>query len=144
VDDPTTDVRPENPTVNDQYCSVCKKVERIVLMTMKRHELLPFFRRMQRVSAIFSDMRQDARGLSLERLPHSSVEALLSRVAAERLIPDLKGVRVSVLGANTARQKPLYWQDVRDFWSEFFDKAGGVFVNEEIWRLHSNTLGRGQ
>jgi hypothetical protein len=51
------------------------------------------------VLVIFSDMRQDATGFSLEGLSRSSIEPILTRVEAEQRIPDLKGIRVAVLGA---------------------------------------------
>ena len=83
---------------------------------------------------IFSDMRQDTATLGLEKLSRGSVEPRLARVTAEGLIPSLKNVQVIVLGANAAGQKPSYWQDVRDFWSRVFEKAGAQLEEYSILR----------
>jgi hypothetical protein len=86
------------------------------------------------VLVVFSDMRQDTAALSLERLSRGSVEPMLARVTAEGLVPNLKGLRVIVLGTNTARQRPSYWQNVREFWSKFFEKAEAQLKEYSILR----------
>lgn len=86
------------------------------------------------VLVIFSDMRHDTAALTLEphRLPPTA--ALLATVKRQRLLADLRGVQVSVLGADAAGRTIGEWQAVRDFWVAYFREAGAVLKNYTVLR----------
>jgi hypothetical protein len=68
---------------------------------------------------IFSDMRENAGNLKPENLRPRDVHCTLAKFAQGRLLPDLKGVEVYVLGADNAGKSVAYWTALRDFWAEF-------------------------
>ena len=87
-----------------------------LLVASERLNQLPATRR---VLVIFSDMRHDTAALTLE--PHRLLPtaALLATVKRQRLLADLHGVQVSVLGADAAGRTIGEWRAVRDFWAGY-------------------------
>ncbi len=78
---------------------------------------------------VFSDMRHVTRGLNLE-LPHIvAADTLLATAARRRLIANLPGVTVHVLGADAEGMPVAAWDDLRRFWGAYFKKAGANLVS---------------
>jgi hypothetical protein len=74
---------------------------------------------------ILSDMRHEATGVNLEAPRVVPIDSALAKVDKARLIANLQGVEIYVLGVDAARRHVAYWQSLRDFWVAYFQKAGG-------------------
>ncbi len=96
-----------------------------LLLTERQFAAFPNKRR---VLVILSDMKEYAgRGKLNFEDPHTplgraDIDKLLTRLEAERRIPNLAGVKVVVAGART-RDEGRY-RTIRDFWLAYFAKAG--------------------
>jgi hypothetical protein len=86
------------------------------------------------VLAIFSDMRRYTEVLDLERPSTLRPAKAIEGVEKQRLIPNLKGVEVYVLGADAAGKSIGYWQHLRDFWTAYFQKAGASLLCYSVLR----------
>lgn len=86
------------------------------------------------VLVIFSDMRQYTAELDLERPRSIKADVALAAVEKRKLIPDLKGVHVYVLGVDDAAKSLAYWQGLRDFWLAYFKVAGAKVESYSILR----------
>jgi hypothetical protein len=75
------------------------------------------------VLVIFSDMR-DTYDLDLNSATIVPVRAALKQAENNRLIADLKGVEVYVLGVDGAQKEIGYWRSLREFWVVYFKKSG--------------------
>jgi hypothetical protein len=73
---------------------------------------------------IFSDMRQATAELDLERLAVNNTDALLNKATHGSGEPDLSGVEVYALGVDAAGITYDRWRGIRNFWTEYFRKAG--------------------
>jgi len=73
---------------------------------------------------LFSDMRHVTRGLNLEVRRTVPTDTLLTTVARHRLLANLPGVTVYVLGADAEGMPVTAWDDLRQFWTAYFTKAG--------------------
>lgn len=73
---------------------------------------------------VFSDMRQATAGLDLERIAVSNTDALLNKATHDSGEPDLSGVEVYALGVDGAGITYDRWRGIRNFWTEYFGKAG--------------------
>jgi uncharacterized membrane protein len=76
-----------------------------------------------RILAIFSDMRNATRALNLEAPLQDPVPVVLSNLEAQGKIAALAGVTVSVAGANGGGEDLRNWQNARDFWLAYFERA---------------------
>lgn len=85
------------------------------------------------VLVLFSDMRQVTRELNLET-PHTHrVDPLIAAVQARRLIADLSGVTVYVLGANADEKQTIaQWNALKQFWVAYFMRAGAHLTEYSI------------
>ncbi|HEY6351387.1 MAG TPA: hypothetical protein VI636_18440 [Candidatus Angelobacter sp.] len=83
---------------------------------------------------IFSDMRHHTRELDLES--GSSVSAFRRLEGRRRAMPvaSLRGVEVYALGVDGAGKPIAYWQTLRTFWSEYFERAGAVLRGYSVLR----------
>ena len=96
-----------------------------------------FFRvspRYRNVLVIFSDMRQDTLTLDLEHPKVVSASLAMGKAERERLLPDLHGVEVYVLGVDGAGKDIAYWQTLRDFWTAYFKKTGADLESYSVLR----------
>jgi hypothetical protein len=84
---------------------------------------------------IFSDMRENAGNLNLERSRLRDVHFAFTRSAQGRTLPDLKGVEVHVLGADNAGKPLNYWTELRDLWSNYFAKTGAQLKTYTVLRI---------
>lgn len=73
-----------------------------------------------------SDMLEDSPWARFDRmrLDPPTIHALIARLKARRLIPDLQGAQVMVAGAGG--QDAAKYQEVRDFWMAYFKEARAV------------------
>ncbi|PYU64741.1 MAG: hypothetical protein DMG49_25820, partial [Acidobacteria bacterium] len=83
---------------------------------------------------IFSDMRQDTLTLDLEHPKVVSASLAMGKAERERLLPDLHGVEVYVLGVDGAGKDIAYWQTLRDFWTAYFKKTGADLKTYTVLR----------
>ena len=79
-----------------------------------------------KVLVVFSDMRNYSPVLDIETPGRIGVTSALAKVEKAGAIPDLKGVRVLCLGVHGAGKTPFYWQGLKEFWQQFFQKAGAT------------------
>ena len=86
------------------------------------------------VLVIFSDMRQDMPVLDLEHPKVVSASLAISKAERERLLPDLHGIEVYVLGVDGAGKDIAYWQTLRDFWTAYFKKTGANLKTYTVLR----------
>ncbi|MCI0421147.1 MAG: VWA domain-containing protein, partial [Acidobacteria bacterium] len=77
----------------------------------------------RRLLVIFSDMRQTTKELDLERPNVIAIGKALQEVGSLRLIADLRDAEVYVLGVHGAGKSVAYWNDLREFWRGYFQKA---------------------
>jgi hypothetical protein len=76
------------------------------------------------VLVIFSDMRQDTADLNLEAPERFDAKAALVRTEKKGLVARLANVDVYVLGVDNSGKPIAYWDRLREFWFEYFTKAG--------------------
>jgi hypothetical protein len=76
---------------------------------------------------VLSDMRQAKGKYNFEKQPKINTR-LIDEVVNDGLIPSLKSVRVWILGAHAEGVSQVYWMSVRDFWREYFKRAGAELV----------------
>jgi hypothetical protein len=88
----------------------------------------------KRVLVIFSDMRQSAPPLDIERPMVVSTPASLRLVESRHLIADLRGVDVWILGVDAAGKSVEYIRTLRQFWIEYFRKAGATLRSFSMLR----------
>jgi len=83
----------------------------------------------EKMLVIYSDMRNWLKILDIESPDRIAAEKALIKAQNSGLILDLKNVNVYCLGVHSAGKTPIYWQSLKDFWSQYFQKAGvGKFV----------------
>jgi hypothetical protein len=78
----------------------------------------------RKVLVIFSDMRHSTSELDLERPAAVPVREALRRVEQQHLVAHLAGIEVYILGVDGAGKSVAYWNSLRDFWVEYFQRAG--------------------
>jgi hypothetical protein len=88
----------------------------------------------RKILVIFSDMRHHTRDLDLESgcvVP--SMKALLKQ---SKLVPvaPFQRVEVYALGVDGAGKTLLYWQTLKTFWTEYFQKAGAMLRYYSVLR----------
>lgn len=83
---------------------------------------------------VFSDMRQYTAGLDFERIAVSNTDALLNRATHDSGEPDLGGVEVYAFGVDAAGITYDRWRGIRDFWTEYFGKAGATLKAYSVLR----------
>lgn len=81
---------------------------------------------------ILSDMRNTTY-VNLES-PSSIDEKMLVNVEKAGLIPDLKGVKVWVMGVSSCGKDVKYWLSLKKFWEEFFTKSGASLLSFSMER----------
>jgi hypothetical protein len=72
---------------------------------------------------LLSDMRHVGRGFNLER-PFDASALLARRAEEQALVPKLNSVVVWALGVHTAGTDERSWGRLREFWTEYFRRAG--------------------
>jgi len=72
---------------------------------------------------IFSDLRNTAFGLNLER-PLSLLHAQSLLDARHISVADLQGITVDALGVDGAGESTTYWQRLQAFWAEYLRQSG--------------------
>ena len=77
----------------------------------------------RKVVVIYSDMRHVNRELDMETSTTIRFDIALAKAERQKLIPDLKGVEVYVLGADAAGWRMLQWESLKHFWAMYFQKA---------------------
>lgn len=88
----------------------------------------------RKVLIVLSDMRQATSELDLERQPLVSAENALQRLAPKKLLADLAGVEVFLLGVDGAGKSPEYWHSLRSFWMIYFGKCGAAVKRYAVLR----------
>ena len=75
----------------------------------------------RRTLIIYSDMRQSTRELNLEDVKRPPT---LAQVAGTIQIADLRAVHVQILGVDGAGTLTAFWQELQEFWLEYFRTSG--------------------
>jgi hypothetical protein len=88
----------------------------------------------RKVLIILSDMRQATRTLDLEHQTMIQVHVALQQIANRKLLADLHGVDISILGADGTGKSVDYWQSLREFWTAYFSRAGADLKTYSILR----------
>ncbi len=73
---------------------------------------------------VFSDMRQSTAGLDFEHIAVGNTDILINKATQNSGEPDLSGVEAYALGVDAAGITYDRWRDIRNFWTEYFRKAG--------------------
>ena len=76
------------------------------------------------VLIIYSDMRHVNSELDLETPDVIHVNAIMATVERRKLLANLTGVSVYVLGADAGGRRPAQWEALKQFWTAYFGKAG--------------------
>ncbi len=69
-------------------------------------------------------MRQDTADLNLETPEKLDSKAAVMKTETKGLIARLENVEVYVLGVDNAGKPLAYWNNLRQYWLEYFKKAG--------------------
>lgn len=88
----------------------------------------------RKLLVIYSDMLHVTRYLDLETKADISAGSALAKVAQEKLLPNLNGIEVHVLGATASRRDAGQWDRTRQFWTAYFAKAGASLASYSILR----------
>jgi len=88
----------------------------------------------RKMLVIFSDMRHDTASINLETAHVLSTDRLLAVVEKQKLFADLQGAEVYALGVDSAGKPHVYWSSLRDFWREYFRRAGATLKAYSILR----------
>lgn len=75
---------------------------------------------------VFSDMRNSADGIDLERPSTVPIQEALRQAERQDLVAPLSGVDVYVLGVDGEGKSVAYWQSLKHFWEAYFRKTGAV------------------
>ncbi|MGO9642360.1 MAG: hypothetical protein ACLP1Y_13775 [Candidatus Acidiferrales bacterium] len=86
------------------------------------------------VLVIFSDMRQETADLDLETPATFDAEAAIVKTEKKLLIAHLVTVEVYVLGVDNAGKPLAYWNRLREYWIEYFKKAGAHVESYSVLR----------
>jgi MFS family permease len=86
--------------------------------------------RQRKILVLYSDMRHVTPALNLESPAHISVA--LATVENVRLLTNLSGVEVFVLGADAAGANVSQWESLKQFWTTYFKKAGATLSGYSI------------
>ena len=81
------------------------------------------------VLVIYSDMRHVDADLDLETPAVIHVDALMVDVERRKLLPNLAGAMVYVLGADAAGERIAQWEGLKEFWTAYFKKAGAHLID---------------
>ncbi len=69
-------------------------------------------------------MRQATAELDLERIAVNNTDTLINKATHNSGEPNLNGVEVDALGVDAAGITYDRWRGIRNFWTEYFTKAG--------------------
>jgi hypothetical protein len=86
----------------------------------------------KKVLVIYSDMRQNTQELDLESPRQVSSFSVLASLCGP--LPALRGVEVSVMGADDARRTNAYWNSLQQFWAAYYLRAGANLRQYSILR----------
>lgn len=89
---------------------------------------------MKKVLVILSDMRHEAFGVNLESPGMIDGAEMIKRVERSGLIAELEDAEVHITGAVAPGKLPAYWQSLRRFWRQYFDKAGAALSTFAVTR----------
>jgi len=80
----------------------------------------------KKILVVYSDMRHVTGGLNLEA-PHTvRVDSMIATVQKRKLLTDLTGVTVYILGADAGGRQVAEWESLHKFWITYFQKAGAT------------------
>jgi hypothetical protein len=88
---------------------------------------------------IFSDMRQSTKELDLDSRPPQR-RSLAHEHRSHIILADLGGVHVYALGVDGEGKPIAVWQDLRQFWYEYFQATGASLCEFSIFRDVSNPI----
>jgi len=88
----------------------------------------------RKLLVIFSDMRHSTNDIDLERPATIPVREALRRVEQQHLLAHLTGIEIYVLGVDGAGKSVAYWNSLRDFWLEYFQRAGADLKTYSVLR----------
>jgi hypothetical protein len=88
----------------------------------------------RKVLVILSDMRNETAAINLESPSVIAVNRFLAKAEKNRLLADLPGVEVYVLGVDSAGKTVSYWNSLRDFWTQYFRQVGARLQTYSILR----------
>ncbi|MGB9491235.1 MAG: hypothetical protein WCA92_12290, partial [Terriglobales bacterium] len=96
------------------------------------------------IAEVLSDMRHHTGNLNLETSVKFNARAALAKTEQQGLIANLSNVEVYVLGADNAGKPTEYWGQHREYWLEYFAKAGCQMRSYSVLRelTLSHLLGR--
>lgn len=73
---------------------------------------------------IFSDMMNETSALPMPALIATGPDKMLERVKQNGLLVPLAGYRIHVFGASTRGLSPQAWNDIKTFWTQYWQAAG--------------------
>jgi hypothetical protein len=76
------------------------------------------------VLVVFSDMWQETREFNFGRTTDICVPEAMKRVRDQKLLANLRGAEVEVLGTDAPGRSKAEWTCVRDFWMRYLAEAG--------------------
>jgi hypothetical protein len=79
-----------------------------------------------------SDLR-NSKDVDMENVPVVDAN-IMSKVEARGLVADLKEVKVWAVGVSTTRKSYQYWNSLKDFWTQYFQKTGANLISFSVER----------
>jgi hypothetical protein len=80
----------------------------------------------RKILVLYSDMRHVTRDLNLETPRMMAVTTMLT-VQQKKLVANLAGVTVYIVGANADERRIADWESLKTFWVAYFQKASATF-----------------
>jgi hypothetical protein len=74
-------------------------------------------------------MMNETPGLPMPALLATGPNGMLEHARANGLLVPLKGYRIHVVGASTRGLTPQAWNNIKEFWVEYFHDAGAELVS---------------
>jgi len=88
----------------------------------------------RKILVVLSDMRHETAAVNLESPVVITADRFLAQSEKNRLLADLHGVEVHVLGVDSAGKAVRYWNSLRDFWAQYFLHVGARLQTYSILR----------
>jgi hypothetical protein len=79
-----------------------------------------------------SDLR-NSKDIDMENVPVVDAN-IMSKVEARGLVADLKDVKVWALGVSTTKKSYQYWNSLKEFWGQYFQKTGANLISFTVER----------
>lgn len=117
------------------FSSAPSKQTKIIDATLLAERVFKTYQRPKKVLVIFSDMIEESDSYNFQKDPPNDkvTKRIIDEETKARRLPDLKGVKVYVIGASASTYKQnssKAYMDILNFWQQYFEAAGADFSRD--------------